>query len=204
MKEISQKVLHRFAQYLEIAVSSITAVVIALLIVELVISLVTDPSGLTGTDAMQEFLTSAFSLIIGIEFLKMAVKPTPGNIIETLIFAVSRQVVLDHDMTVTLLGILCVAVLFATKKYLFSQFEESEKIVYRASTQIALVNRISGTRLPLSYGETLSSLISSKLAELYKPPKIGTTVEIGDTALQVIRLGSNDRVSRIEVIKKLG
>lgn len=203
MREILQKLLHRAAEYLEIIVALVITIVILILIVFMVIGLCTHPEALHESDAMNLFLNNAFTLIIGIEFLKMVVKPTPSNIVETLIFAVSRQIVLDHDMGVTMAGIVCIALLFLTKKYLFSHFDESEKICYRASARIALVNRVSRLNLPQTYGATLGELMQAELKKSGKAANVGAAVEVDGTALRVDKLGREGNISRIQVIKEL-
>lgn len=50
------------------------------------------------------------TLAIGIEFVKMLCTHTPGTIIEVLLFATSRQMIVEHlNGTETLLGIAAIA-----------------------------------------------------------------------------------------------
>ena len=48
-----------------------------------------------GTVSYRHFLESALDLVIGIEFIKMLIKHTPGSVIEVLLFALSRHMVLE-------------------------------------------------------------------------------------------------------------
>ena len=76
-----------------------------------------------GAPAIQidQFLGQSLSLIIGIEFIKMLIKHTPGAAIEVLLFAIARQlIVLHNSMLETLFGILAMAGVFAIRKYLFT------------------------------------------------------------------------------------
>ncbi len=203
MKEFLQRKLYRAAGYLEVIVSIVISLILAFLVVMMIINIVKDPTALVGDDALNTFLGHAFGLIIGIEFLKMIVKPSPDNVIETLIFAVSRQVVLDHDMMVTLLGILCMAVLFMIKKFLFSRFESPEIIMYRATARASIVNRISNVRLPAGNHTTLMELMEEKLKEDNLNAHVGAVVEYGKTALRIAKLGDHDQITRIEVIREM-
>ena len=67
-----------------------------------------------------DFLNHAFTLIIGVEFIKMLAKHTPGSAIEVLLVAIARQMVVEHSTPVeNLLGILAILLLFVIRKYLF-------------------------------------------------------------------------------------
>lgn len=65
-------------------------------------------------------LEHAFNLIIGVEFIKMLAKHTPGSAIEVLLFAIARQMVIEHTTPVeNLVGIVTIALIFIIRKYLF-------------------------------------------------------------------------------------
>ena len=68
-----------------------------------------------------ELVLSVFLLLaIGIEFVKMLCTHTPETIIEILLFAISRQMIVEHlSATETILGVGAIAGLFAVRKYLF-------------------------------------------------------------------------------------
>ena len=57
------------------------------------------------------------TLAIGIEFVKMLCTHTPGTIIEVLLFAISRQMIIEHLSVVeTMFGVGAIAGLFAVRK----------------------------------------------------------------------------------------
>ena len=65
-------------------------------------------------------LMSAMTLAIGIEFVKMLCTHTSETVIEILLFAISRQMIVEHlSATETILGVGAIAGLFAVRKYLF-------------------------------------------------------------------------------------
>lgn len=67
-----------------------------------------------------EFLTFMFNIVIGIEILKMFCRHDLDSVVEVLLFAVARQVIIEHtSMVDNLLGVLAIAVLFSIRKYLF-------------------------------------------------------------------------------------
>ena len=65
------------------------------------------------------FLASALTLVVGLEFVKLLCQHTPENLIEVLMLAISRQMVVEHlDTFQMLLGVLSIVALLAAKKYL--------------------------------------------------------------------------------------
>ena len=71
-------------------------------------------------EAFTGFLRSAFNVVIGIEFVKMLAKHSPGSAIEVLLFAIARQMVVEHTSPVeNLVSILAILLIFVIRKYLF-------------------------------------------------------------------------------------
>ena len=93
VKEYLRRKVAFFASVIEISISIIVliAIVIAgIQVVREVFSLAGDPKAHEGFTV---FLGHAFNLIIGVEFIKMLAKHTPGSAIEVLLFAIARQMV---------------------------------------------------------------------------------------------------------------
>lgn len=97
-----------------------------------VIPLLMDMPGLldnTNEYSFHVFLEHAFNLVIGIEFVRMLIRHTPGSALDVLLFAIARHMVLDVGNGAELL--LCVASIagiFAIRKFLFvKSFEPAEK-----------------------------------------------------------------------------
>ena len=58
-------------------------------------------------------------IIMGVEFIKMLMLHTYGAVTDVLLFAVARQMILNHDgPAVLLLNVAAVAGIFAIKRYL--------------------------------------------------------------------------------------
>ena len=71
-------------------------------------------------EAFTTFLSSAFNVVIGIEFVKMLAKHSPGSAIEVLLFAIARQMVVEHTSPVeNLVSNLAILLIFVIRKYLF-------------------------------------------------------------------------------------
>ncbi len=107
-------------RYIELFISAIIIVVILLQIVNLIYGVVRTPLFQLDTDHFTVFLAQALTLVVGIEFVKMLCRHTPETVVEVLMFATARQMVVEHLKTFeTLIGIVAIALLFAIRKYLF-------------------------------------------------------------------------------------
>ncbi|MEF9969327.1 MAG: transporter [Ruthenibacterium sp.] len=120
LKEFLRERVAFFASLIEILISVI--VLIAILITGA--QVVGELFGLIGSrDQYAGFSTligHAFNLVIGIEFIKMLSKHTPGSAIEVLLFAIARQMVVEHTTPLeNLLSIIAIALIFVIRKFLF-------------------------------------------------------------------------------------
>ena len=118
-KRINELVFHA-SRYTELVISIIILAVIAALVIALIYDLTSMPLLHMTSEYFTQFLARALSLVVGVEFVKMLCKHTPETLIEVLMFATARQMVVEHLATWdTLIGILAIAILFAVRKYLF-------------------------------------------------------------------------------------
>ena len=75
-------------------------------------------------DSVNTYLHNILTIVVGLEFVRMLVDMTPANTIEVLIVAISRHVILSHDDPLSNVAcILCIAGLFATRRYLIPKKE---------------------------------------------------------------------------------
>lgn len=72
------------------------------------------------TDTFQTFLGHAFNLVIGIEFIKMLAKHSPGSALEVLLYAIARYMILGHGTALeNLLGVAAIGLIFLIRKFCF-------------------------------------------------------------------------------------
>ena len=72
------------------------------------------------TDAFQTFLGHAFNLVIGIEFIKMLAKHSPGSALEVLLYAIARQMILGHASALeNLISVGSIGLIFLIRKFVF-------------------------------------------------------------------------------------
>ena len=66
------------------------------------------------------FLERALDIVIGIEFIKMLSKHSPGSALEVLLYAIARTMILGHGSTMdNLLGVFSIGLIFVIRKFLF-------------------------------------------------------------------------------------
>ena len=122
-----EDMIHQIAAYMEhlmdifeIGIALIVAVGFIVSVYPLVRELPLLGSLSTGTEEFRHFLENALNLVIGIEFIKMLIKHTPGSVVEVLLFALSRHMVLESGNALeNLLTVCAIAVIFAIRKFLF-------------------------------------------------------------------------------------
>ncbi|MGN0141036.1 MAG: hypothetical protein ACI4AD_02340 [Roseburia sp.] len=70
-------------------------------------------------EAFLEFLDGVFTIVIGIEFVKMLCKPSSENIIEVLIFLISRHMIIQTTTAVEdLLSVISICILFLFRRFM--------------------------------------------------------------------------------------
>ena len=79
---------------------------------------------------LNNYLHNILTIVVGLEFVRMLIDMTPGNTLEVLIMATARHIIMNHDDKWTLLvGIICIAGLFATRRFLIPRNEMTEDLV---------------------------------------------------------------------------
>lgn len=202
MKKYIKAFLSNLTTALEFIIAALLAVGIIIMIFQVVFSLgyLTD---ITKYPNYEDLLTVCFNLIIGVEMIRMLYLHTPITVFEVLLFAIARQIIIDHSSPVnSLLGVLAIAILFATRKFLFMAFDESEKIVFRSSQKVKNVNRLIHVQIPHDGNETLLEVIMRRLKEEETEIGIGACTYFSDCGLRVAKI-SDGKITRIEVIRSI-
>lgn len=203
MKHYIQNVVFRIANMLELIISCFVVFAIIVLFGRMVLSM--DMFLFSGTidEALTRFLSNCFGFIIGIELVKMLVKHSISIVIEVLVFAVARQMIVDHQTpTEILISILGLAMLFVIRKYLFKDFDSTERTVYRANQKVKLVNALEHVMIPSEDNETLGELIIRELEQNKEEIGTGSVAYFKGVAIKIAKI-SDGEVTRVEVIKQL-
>ena len=131
MKNKLNELIYTISRYTEIALSAIMLVVIIVLIIPMIYNFISIPLLSIKASQFTEFLGNILPLIIGVEFVKMLAKHTAENLLEVLMFAIARQMIVEHlNMIDTLIGIISIAIIFFIRKYLLLKTTDNKAKVY--------------------------------------------------------------------------
>ncbi len=108
----------------------IVAVIVAIGVILAMLSLIPELGGLLKSDtgALTPFLEQVFTVVIGVEFLKMLCRPNSDNVFETIIFLVARHMIVnDTSPLEDLLSTVSIVLLCLVRRYLKRDREESRE-----------------------------------------------------------------------------
>lgn len=125
----------KFAQGMEIVMAVVILAAIVIRAVLLVAGLVQELRTDSMSFSIDDFLAKVLLIIMGIEFVKMLMLHTYGAVIDVLLFAMARQMIIAHNGPEgTLLSVISVAVIFAVKKFLYTGESWGQKREASATT----------------------------------------------------------------------
>jgi hypothetical protein len=120
MKDKGLYYFDKVTVFFEITIALLLLVVVAIRVIEIVLAL-------TGFDIViltmdfDKVLSVSLSLVISVEFVRMLCKHTPETVIDVLLFAIARQIVVYHEKpTDMLIGVVAILGLFAAKKFIIN------------------------------------------------------------------------------------
>ncbi len=119
MRELARRCLQKICDLLELLVA-------ILVLVGLLDALVGYFLGFTGifhwivdTEQFLTFLGNMFNVVVGIEFVKMLLKPSAENVIEVLTFLIGRHMIIgDNAAADIFLSVISVAILYLLRRFL--------------------------------------------------------------------------------------
>lgn len=202
MRAIIANLLKKLTTILELFIALMLSIGIILLCLRLAVSLVNIPN-LEVWPNYTDLLEVCFNLIIGVELIRMVYYHTPNTVFEVLIFAIARQIIIDHSsIWGSLIGVCAIAVLFGTRKYLFCEFDIPDETILRATTKVRIANKLLGIRLPYEDNDTLYDIITRKLEDEETDIGVGACVYYPECGLRVAKMYEG-KISRIEVIRAI-
>lgn len=201
MKNYLQSKIYSFSFYIEMIISFILTLVLIILSARLLMDAMNMTFSSEGEDVFSFAIENAMNIAIGVELIKMLCKHTPGTVVEVLMFAIARQMIVDHGSTMdTLIGVICIAILFATRKYLFIAHDDVTRITLRAGQSVKVANALAKVHIPTNEGKTLRDVIEKHLAEEDKEKSIGTCVDFDNFALCIASI-HGDVITRVDILK---
>ncbi len=117
----------KMPSFLEKVVAAILLIGVAYSCIQLGIHVVS-LTDLAFDEYIEDILITAFNAVIVIEFIRMLIKHSMNTIVEVLIFAIARGLVVGHEAPLeTLIRIACIAILLVCRKFLFYKFDFEEE-----------------------------------------------------------------------------
>lgn len=121
-------ILNRLVNYIEMFVSAILIVAVIIMLVDCIKYLISTTSVSNSFD-FNNFLSLLLNLIIGLEFTRMLCKHTPGTILDVVLFATARQLIVAHENVYeAFLGVISICIIFFTRKYLLPEKDRDRKL----------------------------------------------------------------------------
>ena len=119
--------MDRYKTFISKATCLIEVIVSIAIIAAIILSFVTVLGGIKdiylnpqNSATFKAFLGIAFNIIIGVEFLKMIFKTNLDTVLEILLFAIARQLIVEHTTVFENgIGVLSIGVLFLIRKFLY-------------------------------------------------------------------------------------
>lgn len=125
MNDVHKKTLDNIRKSIQVFTTYVELFLAACIIVGIAVQLISFPSAVRELVELKQegfidFLEYLIDMIIGVELTHLLCHPNLDNVVEILLIAITREIVLfGADPFGILLGVLSIAALFAIRKYLF-------------------------------------------------------------------------------------
>ncbi len=120
LKESFDRSISRILIVIENSISVITVVVLIFMLLFEFLNIFANPLDyISSADAVTNYLHEMLTIVIGLEFVKLLMHLTPANVLEVLVLAISRSIIISHENALdNLIGTACIVMLFATRRFL--------------------------------------------------------------------------------------
>lgn len=155
---------------------------------------------------IDNFLSHVLSLIIAIEFIKMLAKHTPGSAIEVLLFAIARNIIVNHgSMLDSLIGVVAIAILFAVRYYFSNTavIDDTSGSVVSGGMTMREFNDLFKMDIDVSRGHTVAGAIYNIAKADNEVIQPGYVVEMGNRKLEVYAMDDH-LIKQVKVFDKIG
>ena len=127
MNKKMESVIHKILHVIEFCIAILTIVVLLGMLGLEIYKMFTQDAYF---EDVNNYLHNILTIVVGLEFVRMRVDVTPASILEVLTVAITRHVIISHDDPWSNLAcVICVAALFATRRFLIRRSELKEELV---------------------------------------------------------------------------
>ncbi|NBG87661.1 transporter associated domain-containing protein [Isachenkonia alkalipeptolytica] len=141
-------------------------------------------------DFVQQFLSMALLLVIGIELVLMLLSHSSVAVLDLILFATARKMLVYSDTMIDiLLATAAIAIVFAIKKYLVSsKYMLRDGKILSAASPIKNINFDIDTNIPENKANTIGGLLCRLSEDECKPIEPGAEFTIGDIKLKIVTM----------------
>ncbi len=150
-----------------------------------------------------DFLDHLLLLIIGLELIIMLVKHNASSVVEVLIFAIAREILVRSPSMVEItIGILALAGVLAIKKYLLSEEYDDEYFgfILGAAVKIEDINNLMHINLPKSKANTLGGFVATLAKESKTRLNPGVVLRYKNIEFEILEIREGI-IEKIRVVK---
>lgn len=129
LRKFLQERVYGFTYALELIVAFFIIIAIVISLIKAGADLAGLWTALDDQTAFHSYLEVVFDIVIGIEFIKMLCRHDLSSVVEVLLFAIARQMIVEHmPMNQGLIGIIAISILFAVRKWLYIEKDNKHAI----------------------------------------------------------------------------
>jgi len=151
---------------------------------------------------MQTFLGHILTLVIGLELAVMLVRHTPAGVIEVLLFAIARKMIIESkSMFDILLGVVAIGVLFFINKF-FDPARNfvTESNIVNPAILVKDINKRLSTNIPEDLGNTIGGVVANLSAETGEELERGKTFKVADAEITILSMDGK-LIKELKVVK---
>lgn len=142
---------------------------------------------------LQTFLGHTLLLVVGLELVIMLVRHTPSGVIEVLLYATARKIIIEaKSMWEIFLGIIAIGALFAINRIFnpgktFSQ----EGVLVNSAMPVEEVNKLAKVNIPKDLGNTIGGVIFNLAKAEGKEIKEKDVYYVNDAEITIVSMEEN-------------
>lgn len=204
MKHKINNKTYQAVEYMEMVIAVLVAISVIGAVIYLVEELFRGFHAEMPIKQMTSFVEDALAVAVGLEFVKLLCKHKASNVVEVLTFAVARHMIGEHTtMLENLICVICIAILFSVRKYLFHAYDEIEKTEFAPRTRVKAVNASCGIHIPYKEeNDTLLDVFLSRYDLRQSCIVKGSSVFFDGVAIRVSKYRDNE-IKELEVIRSV-
>ena len=151
---------------------------------------------------MQTFLAHILTLVIGLELAVMLVRNTPSSVIEVLLFAIARKMIIESkSMVDILLGVIAIGVLFFINKFFDPARNFITEInIVNPATLVKDINKKLEVNIPEDLGNTVGGVVAKLSKESGEKLERGKTFKVADAEITILSM-DGELIRELKVVK---